>query len=251
MGVATTSSTSPTDSASVGRIRRPVSSTVVSAPARPSIRTVRVTPPAPGSRPRVTSGSPSRLPGASSAIRWWQASAISRPPPSAEPLTAATTGRPSVSRRRRSRLMVPSRAARSGASARVARIISGRSPPAKKVDFALVTMTPTRSLSASSRSSTALIEAAYARFMVLADWVGSSRVSVTMPSAPRSYRMVLVIVVLRVSSARERWRRPCRRRCRGSPRRGVGRGAPTRPTPYRAASLRSRRADGRARSRHR
>lgn len=55
----------------------------------------------------------------------------------------------------------------------------------------------------------------------------------------------------RVSSARERWRRPCRHRCRGSPRRGAGRGAPTRPTRCRAASLRSRRADGRERSRRR
>ena len=39
-----------------GRNCRPVSRTVVRASGRPSIRTVRVTPPAPGSSPRVTSG---------------------------------------------------------------------------------------------------------------------------------------------------------------------------------------------------
>ncbi len=60
----------------------------------PSRRTVRTTPPPPGSRPRVTSGRPIFEPLASRAMRWWQASAISRPPPSAAPLIAATTGLP-------------------------------------------------------------------------------------------------------------------------------------------------------------
>ncbi|CAM5713196.1 hypothetical protein SGRIM128S_05205 [Streptomyces griseomycini] len=44
----------------------------------PSRRTVRTTPPPPGSRPRVTSGQPILEPGASRAMRWWQARATSR-----------------------------------------------------------------------------------------------------------------------------------------------------------------------------
>ena len=54
----------------------------------PSRRTVRTTPPPPGSRPSVTSGRPIFEPLASRAMRWWVARAISRPPPSAAPLIA-------------------------------------------------------------------------------------------------------------------------------------------------------------------
>ena len=61
-GVPTTSSTRPSSRASAGRNCRPSSSTLVSASTMPSIRTVRVTPPAPGSRPSVTSGKPIRMP---------------------------------------------------------------------------------------------------------------------------------------------------------------------------------------------
>ena len=129
---ATTSSTRPSSWASAGRNRLPCSRTPVSACAIPSSRTVRTTPPPPGSRPSVTSGKPNRLPGASSATRWWQASAISRPPPSAAPLSAATTGRPYFSSRR-SRPLVASTfakmsAAVTSASAELPRI-SCRSPP--------------------------------------------------------------------------------------------------------------------------
>src|ERR1700712_4525653 len=58
----------------------------------PSMRTVRTTPPAPGSRPRVTSGRPNCDFGLSSAMRRLQASAISRPPPRAAPFRGAAVG---------------------------------------------------------------------------------------------------------------------------------------------------------------
>ena len=54
----TTSSTRPLAWASAGLRRWPWSRTSVSAVCRPSMRTVRITPPPPGSRPRVTSGRP-------------------------------------------------------------------------------------------------------------------------------------------------------------------------------------------------
>jgi hypothetical protein len=78
-----------------------------------------------------------------------------------------------------------------GASAGPALTISLRFAPAKKVFFALVTTTPVTlvsSLAASSysRSTAAAIESTYSSFMVLALAVGSSRVSVTMPSSSRS-----------------------------------------------------------------
>jgi hypothetical protein len=58
-------------------------------------------------------------------------------------------------------LIVVSSAVSAGASAGVALIISGRSPPAKNVLFALVTITPVRlSRSASSRSTAAVMDAA-------------------------------------------------------------------------------------------
>ncbi len=64
------------------------------------MRTLRVTPPAPGSSPSCTSGKPTTALGSSTTMRWCVARATSRPPPSAAPLIAATTGLPSVSSRR-------------------------------------------------------------------------------------------------------------------------------------------------------
>ena len=52
-------------------------------------------PPAPGMIPSVTSGRPTTVPGA--ATRASQPSASSKPPPSAAPCKAATTGLPQVS----------------------------------------------------------------------------------------------------------------------------------------------------------
>ena len=60
----------------------------------------RCVPPAPGSRPSLTSGRPILALGSSMAKRAWQASASSRPPPSVVPLRAATTGLPHFSMRR-------------------------------------------------------------------------------------------------------------------------------------------------------
>ncbi len=125
----------------------------MSASCRPSIRTVRVTPPAPGSRPSVTSGTPISY-DPSAAIRWWQASAISSPPPSAAPLIAATTGTPSVSSARSCRLTSSSMSKTCWAfSGWICRSIS-RLPPAKNVSLALVITTPViASFSATSRST--------------------------------------------------------------------------------------------------
>ncbi len=157
----------------------------------PSSRTMRVTPPAPGSRPRVTSGRPNCAFGLSSAMRRLQASAISRPPPSAAPFSAATVGLPSFSRRRKSALIFSTPAANSAAFSSVTWASSLRSPPAKKVSFAEVMMTPvTESFSDSSRSITEASDERKSSVIVLARWLGSSRVSVTMPSASWSQRMV-------------------------------------------------------------
>ena len=62
----------------------------LSAPSTPIRRGRRCVPPAPGSRPSFTSGRPIRA--VASATRWWQLIASSRPPPSAMPSIAATTG---------------------------------------------------------------------------------------------------------------------------------------------------------------
>jgi hypothetical protein len=75
-------------------------------------------------------------------MRWWQASAISRPPPSAAPLIAATTGLPSVSRRRSSCLICWDWSKTFCASAFVYFTRSSRLPPAKNVFFAEVSTTP-------------------------------------------------------------------------------------------------------------
>ncbi len=75
--VAATSWTRPFSSARRGVYWVPWRSTLSRASVMPMRRTVRVTPPPAGSRPRVTSGRPMREPGASRATRWWEASAIS------------------------------------------------------------------------------------------------------------------------------------------------------------------------------
>ena len=116
---------------------------------------MRVTPPAPGSSPSVTSGSPNCAFAPATAIRRWQASAISRPPPRAVPLSAATTGRPSVSSARSWRFISSIVAKTSAASSGVARVISVRSPPAKNVFLALVTTTPRMPSRSATRRSTA------------------------------------------------------------------------------------------------
>jgi hypothetical protein len=87
-------------------------------------------------------------------MRWWVASPISRPPPSAVPFIAATTGLPSVSSLRSWAFTSVTFLNTSGASAGVALIRLSRSPPAKKVFFADVMITPVMlSLSLASAST--------------------------------------------------------------------------------------------------
>ncbi len=122
----------------------------------PNMRTERATPPPPGSRPSVTSGKPTTAPGTSAMMRWWQASAISRPPPSAAPLMAATTGLPNVSSVRRSALTASTMSKASPAFSGPRLIMPLRSPPAKKVFFALAMTTPVTESFSATRRSTAL-----------------------------------------------------------------------------------------------
>ena len=84
-----TASTSPLASASSAETGAP-ETIIFSAFAGPTRRGRRTVPPAPGSRPSFTSGSPSFAP--LSAMRKWQPSASSSPPPSAVPWMAATVG---------------------------------------------------------------------------------------------------------------------------------------------------------------
>ena len=63
----------------------------------PSKWVIRTTPPAPGSRPRVTSGSPTLTLRSFQAIRRLWSKQSSNPPPSAAPLMAATFGTGSCS----------------------------------------------------------------------------------------------------------------------------------------------------------
>ena len=155
----TSSSTRPVSLAFFGLNRVPWLSTLTKAFWIPNIRTVRVTPPPPGSRPSDTSGKPIALPFTSAAMRWWHARAISSPPPRAAPLMAATTGLPRVSSARRSALIPSTSANISPAFSGPAVIIALRSPPAKKVFFALVTTTPVmESFSAVSRCTALCID---------------------------------------------------------------------------------------------
>ncbi len=106
----------------------------------PTRRSSRCVPPPPGSRPSLTSGWPSLSPGSSRAMRAWQASAISKPPPRAWPFSAATTGLPCVSSARRIffSAIEPSK----GSSGLVQVTSRSRSAPAQKSALPLVRIMP-------------------------------------------------------------------------------------------------------------
>ena len=86
---ACSSDTSPAASACSAAISSPVNS-IWAAKLRPTALTSRCVPPLPGRLPIFASVSPKRAP--VEAMRMSQASAISRPPPTATPLSAAITG---------------------------------------------------------------------------------------------------------------------------------------------------------------
>ncbi len=146
----------------------------------PSRRTMRTTPPAPGSRPSVTSGRPSGIFASSSAMRWCAHRQISQPPPSAAPLIAATTGLPSVSMARSCSFIGCATAHIASAPCSRAAISSLRSAPAKKVDFAERRITPASSLSPFSFATASASEARKSAFIRLADSVGLSKTRWTM-----------------------------------------------------------------------
>ena len=194
----TTSSMRPISLAASALNCLPVVRTLVRAVARPSRRVTRVTPPPPGSSPRVTSGRPTFRPLASEAMRWWVARATSRPPPRAAPLIAATTGTPRVSRARKL-AFIPSHMSRvASASAGPAVIMDLISPPAKKVFFAEVMTTPVISLASTAACSLATVSARESRkasFMTLTGADGSSMVRVTTPLASASQPMMFSLIV--------------------------------------------------------
>jgi hypothetical protein len=88
-GSSTMASMKPSFTASAAETGSPVTM-ILSAASPPIRRGRRCVPPAPGTKPRFTSGRPTCA--EASATRAWQASASSSPPPSAEPWMAATTG---------------------------------------------------------------------------------------------------------------------------------------------------------------
>src|SRR6185295_3147606 len=106
------------------------------------MRVILVTPPVPGRRPRVTSGRPSWMDGSSSAIRQCAQSAISQPPPSAAPSSAATTGMPRVSRARIGFLTSSSQWNTAGPWSGPNLSTSFSSAPAKKVFLPEARITP-------------------------------------------------------------------------------------------------------------
>ncbi len=115
-------------------------------------------------------------------IRRCEASAISNPPPSAEPLIAATTGLPSFSSRRSWDLSSSTPCRACEAFSGVIAISTFRSPPAKNVFLADVMITPVRPSSASRRETEAPISSWYSVFITFAE-PDMSIVRVTMPSA--------------------------------------------------------------------
>ncbi len=119
----------------------------------PTRRGSRTVPPPPGKRPSLTSGWPIFNFGSSIAMRAWQASAISRPPPSAWPLIAATTGLPCSSSWRRTFFIAiePSK----GSSGLVHFDMRSRSPPAQKSALPLVRIMPLAAGSASLSTAAA------------------------------------------------------------------------------------------------
>ena len=198
---ATTSSTRPVLRAFSGFICAPVRMTFISASWMPIMRTTRVMPPPPGSRPRVTSGRPIFEPRASAAMRWLAASATSRPPPSAAPLMAATTGTGSFSMRRSDSFMCCTMSNIDCASSGPTWDICLMSPPAKNVFLAEARMMPLipaasapSESSCSSFSTVARMSSWNVWFMVLTGAFGSSIVSVTMPSSARSHRNMLSVM---------------------------------------------------------
>ena len=67
----------------------------------PACRMERAVPLKPGKMPSLTSGKPRRVPSSRVAMRQWQASASSSPPPRQKPLMQHTTGIGSRSMRSR------------------------------------------------------------------------------------------------------------------------------------------------------
>ena len=176
----TTSSTMPAARAAAGATLRP-SSRYGSAFLMPIMRGRRCVPPAAGSKPSVTSGRPSWILGSSATMRRWQARQISRPPPSAVPLMAATKGLPDVSIARSVALTGPE-AANDSCALWIPRIRS-RSPPATNSGRAEATITPFTSGSPMARRTAASKAAVLAALSTFIGRSATFQVRVAMPSA--------------------------------------------------------------------
>ena len=174
----TTRLTRPSASARAASTGAPVS-VISSAAARPARRSRRWLPPKPGSRPSVTSGRPSFA--LSAAMRRWQHIASSRPPPSAKPLTIATTGL-GMRSMRRIRRWPTSEKSRAWTGLRPD--ISAMSAPATKAFAPAPVSTTARTASSAAAASKAACRASsVARFSAFSL---SGRLTVTTRTAPWS-----------------------------------------------------------------
>ena len=194
IGAGHTSSTSPALRARGAFSARPVrmrSSEV----ARPTRRGRRCVPPAPGTRPSITSGSPIDVFGSSEATRYRHARASSVPPPRQVPWIAATTGTRQPSSR--SKIAWPARESASPSSAEPMRVKSLMSAPAMKLSGLPLRTTIARTDASSSTSESSRSNSAIRPLpSVLSFSPGTSRVSTRTPSSPFSRVKALASLTL-------------------------------------------------------
>ena len=223
-----TASTSPSDFARRASMVLPVSINGIACIGLTSCVN-RTVPPRPGCRPSITSGKPNRA--SSIAIRIWQASATSRPPPRQKPWITATLGTRSASSRSITACARPISV--STAATSVAPRNALTSAPAMKPDFLAERMTrpvgrwpssSDKTLSSSSiRSAESVLALVPSRSNSSHATPSESRVSLKFlygPSAsgfrpssstrsPRTFMIWLSMLTPSLSASR----RPARRRC--------------------------------------
>ena len=231
-----TASTNPSDLALRASMVLPVSISVIACIGLTSC-VKRTVPPRPGCRPSITSGKPNRA--SSIAIRIWQASATSRPPPRQKPWITATVGTRSASSRLITAWARP--IAVSTAPESVAPRNSLTSAPAMKPEVLseritrpagrAVSSSPSILSSSSIRSADSVLALAPSRSNSSQAMPSASRVSLKFlygplassfgpSSSTRSPRTPMILLSM-ITPSLSAWRRPARRRyirwrCRGA-----------------------------------
>ncbi len=193
----THSSASPSRFARRASMVRPLSSRS-SAAGAPMSRGSRRMPPQPGTMPSITSGSPSRVPGSSTTIRYRHASASSSPPPRQKPRTSATVGYGTAASR--SNVSHPRRTMATAPSASCTSRNSSTSAPAMKPLALPDAMTSPAGGSRSSASSAPLSSASASAESVFALAPALSKLSRARPSAPRASVQCRIVKVIGVRS---------------------------------------------------